>query len=46
MFVARYALRQSLVELAASAELVADELPAPEPVRVRRGGWNIGDTTP
>jgi hypothetical protein len=42
---ARYALRQSLIDLAAAAELVADELPAPAVERVqvgRRGGWNIG----
>jgi len=38
---ARYALRQSLVELAASAELVAAELPAPFE-HAGRGGWNIG----
>jgi hypothetical protein len=42
---ARYALRQSLIDLAAAAELVAAELPEPavERVRVgRRSGWNIG----
>jgi hypothetical protein len=40
---ARYALRQSLVDLAASAELIAAELPAPTHCRVNgRGGWNVG----
>jgi len=38
---ARYAYRQTLVDLAASAELVAAELPAPFE-RAGRGGWNIG----
>jgi hypothetical protein len=40
---ARAALRQSLLELAASGEMIAAELPAPAPDRVRRGGWNIGN---
>ena len=42
----RYALRAAAVDLAAAAELAAAELPAPAPDRVRRSGWNIGDTTP
>jgi hypothetical protein len=41
---ARYVLRQSLIDLAAVAELAAGELPTPQEVGrgVRRGGWNIG----
>ena len=42
---AKSALRQSLVDLAAVAELVAAELPAPTLERAqvgRRAGWNIG----
>jgi len=42
---ARPALRQSLIDLAAAAELVAAELSAPtlERARVgRRSGWNVG----
>ena len=40
---AGFGLRQALVERAASAELVAAELPEPAPDHVRRSaGWNIG----
>jgi hypothetical protein len=40
---ARYALRQSLIDLAAAAELIAAELPAPAVERIgRRAGWNVG----
>jgi hypothetical protein len=42
---AGYAFRQSLVDLAAAAEAVAAELPAPSIERTREGrraGWNVG----